>query len=99
MIGLKGGDGPSGHRPKHTVNRSGIVAIPLQLRLHVHHHLVRRQIVIPVDRTIVLVSVAGIVAPGRVPIPSIPVIWRAEIKGDAWMMTFPPNTIVPFPVI
>jgi hypothetical protein len=77
-----------------------IITLLLQRGLHVGDNLIRGQIVIGVDRTVVSIICVRIIAPGRIPIPSIPVIPSTESEHDAVVMTVPPAPIAPHrPVI
>src|SRR4029077_14950671 len=60
------------------------------------NHLIRRQVVVRVDRPIVrIIRVAGIVTPGRVPISAVPVIISTADKDDTVVMASPPTAVVP----
>jgi hypothetical protein len=67
----------------------------VQRGLHVGDNLIRGQIVIGVDKTVVGIICARVVTPGRVSIASIPIIPSTETEQDAVVMTVPPVPLVP----
>ena len=82
-------------RPEQAVNVALIITLLLQRSLHVGDNLIRGQIVIGVDRSVVGVICARIVTPGRVPIARIPIIPSTESEHDAVVMTVPPAPLMP----
>ena len=87
-------DGLSSHRSENTVDRATIITLTLESLLHIYNHLVWRQAIVTVDRAVVRVVIARIVAPGRVPISRVPVVGRAEVKRDPWVVAPIPTAIV-----
>src|SRR5437588_12155452 len=96
MVALVIGDRRARERPEQTVHFAVIISLLLQRRLHVGNHLIGRQIVIAVDRSVIwIIRVAGIVAPGRVPKSVVPIIISPTEESDAAVTVSPPTPIVP----
>src|SRR6266446_7934892 len=96
MVTLVVRDSRAREVPKQTVHFAVIISLLLQCRLHIGNHLIGRQIVIAVDRSVIrIIRVAGIVAPGRIPEPGVPVIPSPTEESDATVMLSPPTPVVP----
>src|SRR5207245_7345195 len=96
LVALVIGDRRARERPKQTVHFAVIISLLLQRRLHVGNHLIGRQIVIAVDRSVIrIIRVAGIVAPGRIPEPGVPVIPSPAEESNATVTLSPPIPVVP----
>src|ERR1700730_409882 len=89
-------DGRARERSQQAIHFAVIISLLLQCRLHVGHHLIGRQIVIAIDRSVIwIIRVAGIVAPGRVPKSVVPVIISPTEESDAVVTASPPTPVVP----
>ena len=99
MVSLEGCDGLTRHRSKLSVNWTGIITVPLQLCLHIDHDLVRRQIAVTINRTVVRIVSVPIVTPRRIPVSSIPEIPASADKDDAVVVAAPPSSIMPLPMV
>src|SRR6266446_2115981 len=96
MVALVVRDSRAREGPKQTVHFAVIISLLLQCRLHIGNHLIGRQIVIAVDRSVIwIIRVAGIVAPSWIPEPEVPVIPSPTDEYDATVMVSPPNPVVP----
>src|SRR5438876_445590 len=96
MVTLVTRDRGARERPKQTVHFAVIISLLLQCRLHVGNYLIGRQIVITVDRSVIrIIRVAGIVAPGRIPEPGVPVIPSPAEESNATVTLSPPIPVVP----
>src|ERR1700680_1635170 len=96
MVALVIRDGRARERSEQAVHVAVIMSLLLQCRLHVGYYLIGRQIVIPVDRSVIwIIRVAGIVAPGRVPKSVVPIIISSTEESDAIVMPSPPTSVVP----
>src|SRR5207237_7942573 len=96
LVPLVIGDGRTRQRTEQTVHFAVIISLLLQRRLHVGNHLIGRQIVIAVDRSVIwIIRIAGIVAPGRVPKSVVPVIISPTEESDAVVTVSPPTPVVP----
>src|SRR5437773_12570736 len=96
MVTLVTRDRGARERPKQTVHFAVIISLLLQCRLHVRNHLIGRQIVIAVDRSVIrIIRVAGIVAPSWIPEPEVPVLPSPTDEYDAPVMVSPANAVVP----
>ena len=90
-------DRRAGKWPKQTIHFAVIVALLLQRQLDIADHLIGRQIVVSVDRTVIwIIRVTRIVAPGRIPEASIPIIISAVHQDDTGVMVRPPISVVPY---
>ena len=77
-----------------------IIPLLLQRGLDVGDNLIRRQVVISVDRAVISVIGVGRVTPRWVPPAGIPVEPSTECENDTVVMTVPPTPLVPHrPVI
>jgi hypothetical protein len=84
-----------GQRTQHAINSVSIVAEPLQCTLHIRDNLVRRQSVIALDPTIILIiGVVGVVAPSGVPPTGVPSPITPVDQYDGSTMMLPPVMIV-----
>src|SRR5882762_10521683 len=99
MVSLESCDRLTRHRSKLSVNRAGVVTVPLQLCLHVDHDLVRRQIAVTIDRTVVRIVSVSVVTPRRIPVTPVPEIPASANKDDAVVVAAPPTPIMPLPVV
>src|SRR5436309_2379446 len=99
MVRLEGGDGLPRHRSELSVNRAGIITIPLQLGLDFDHDLVRRQVAVTINRTVVRIVSARVVTPRRVPVTAIPEIPASTNEDDPVVVAAPPTPIMPLSVI
>src|SRR3982074_994824 len=73
-----------------------IITLRLQRLLDVRHDLVWREIVIPVNRTVVrIIDLRRLVAPCRIPEARIPIIPSATNQHDSRIMHRPPLPVVP----
>ena len=76
---------------------SSIIAELLEHALHVDDYLVRQQIAIGVNRSVVIVPlIIGIVSPGRIRISRIPIIVSASDEHDDDIVLLPPIAVMPF---
>ena len=83
-------------RSKQTIDFALIIALLLQGGLHICDHLIRWQIVIAVDRSVIrIIGICLIVAPSRVPIAGVPIIRSPTDHDDAVVTLSPPTLIVP----
>ena len=99
MVSLESCDCLSRHRSELPVDRAGVVTVPLQLCLHVDHDLVRRQIAVTIDRTVVRIVSVSVVTPRRIPVTPVPEIPASANKDDAVVVAAPPTPIMPLPVV
>jgi hypothetical protein len=99
MVSLEGCDRLPRHRSKNAIDRSSIIPIPLQLGLDVDHDLVRRQVAVTVNRTVVRIVSVWIVTPRWIPVARIPEIPASANKDDAVVVAAPPTPIMPLPVV
>ena len=78
-----------------------IITLLLQGRLHIGNDLIeRRGVVAHINRPIVWIIGSGrIVAPGRIPISSIPVVPPATDQAQVVVMGAPPALVVPLGLI
>ena len=95
MVALVIYDRRSSKRPEQTIDFTMIITLLSQRGLHVCDHLVGRQIVIGVDRTVVCVIGSWVVAPSRDPVSPIPSIPSTVYENDAVVMIPPPVPVVP----
>src|SRR5437899_3461179 len=97
VVLLVSGQGAASVNSQRTVDVSGIVAELLERVLHVHDDLVRQQIAIGVNRSVVIVAlIIGIVSPSRIPISRVLIIVPASDQHDNDVVLFPPIVVVPF---
>lgn len=86
-----------------TIDRAVVITLVVQLGLDICDHLVRRQIIVAVDRTIVGIIRVRIISPARIPIARIKEEWeRLRIDGnenDSVAVVPPPTAIVPLRLI
>src|SRR6266436_5629769 len=82
-------------RPEQTIHFPLIITLLLQCGLDVCDHLIGRQIVIAVDRSVISVIRIGSIAPRWYPPARIPGIPSTEYEDDAVVMAPPPNLVVP----
>src|SRR5437763_16670597 len=99
MVSLESCDCLSRHRSELPVDRAGVVTVPLQLCLHVDHDLVRRQIALTIDRTVVRIVSVSVLTPRRIPVTPVPEIPASANKDDAVVVAGPPPPIMPLPVV
>src|SRR5437879_9184363 len=99
MVSLESCDCLSRHRSELPVDRAGVVPVPLQLCLHVDHDLVRRQIAVTIDRTVVRIVSVSDLTPRRIPVTPVPEIPASANKDDAVVVAAPPTPIMPLPVV
>ena len=99
IVGLVGCDGFPGHRSKYPIDRSIVVTGARQLFLNVDCHLVRRQFVVGVDRSVVHITHGRRITPCREPVARVPVIPAVVHEDDPIVVASPPTTIVPLPVV
>src|SRR5436309_14336422 len=99
MVSLESCDSLSRHRSELPVDRAGVVTVPLQLCLHVDHDLVRRQIAVTIDRTVVRIVSVSVVTPRLIPVTPVPEIPASANKDDAVVVAAPPTPIMPLPVV
>src|SRR5437773_5062372 len=86
VIALEIGNGTARERPNETVHVAMIITLLLEGGLYICDYLVRRQVIVSVDRTVPGIVCVGIVAPGREPITSVPVIRGTEHKDNIVMV-------------
>src|SRR5258708_18103509 len=98
MVSLEGCDSLPRHWSKSAIDRAGIITVPLQLCLHVDHDLVRRQIAVTIDRTVVRIVSVSVVTPRRIPVTPVPEIPASANKDDPVVVDAPPTPIMPLPV-
>jgi len=97
VITLKIGKGRSRLYVKRTGYWAAVVARLLQCHLNVRDDLIRQEITVSVNRSVVIVIIIErIVAPGRIPIASIQEIISTAYENDVGAMLPPPVAIVPF---
>src|SRR6266480_2198530 len=82
-------------RPEQTIHFTLIITLLLQGSLDIGDHLIRRQVVIGVNRAIIWIIRVGIVAPGGVPVARIQGIPSTKYEYDVVRMAAPPVPIVP----
>src|SRR3984893_1885271 len=99
MVSLKGRDCLPGHRTENSVNRPRVITVALQLRLHVHDHLIGGKVIVAVNGAIVGIVSSRTVTPGRIPVTRVPVIPTATDEDNPIVMASPPTAIVPLSVI
>src|SRR6266480_89623 len=99
MVSLESCDGLTRHRSQLSVNRAGIVTVPLQLCLHLNNYLVRGQVAVTVDRSVVRIVRIRIVTPCWIPVTRVPVPPIATYKDDAAVIVAPPSAIMPLSVV
>src|SRR5437588_1309253 len=99
MVSLESCNGLSRHWSKNTIDRSGIITVPLQLGLDFNHDLVGRQIAVTIDRTIVRIISVRSVTPCRIPVSSIPEVPASADKDDSVVVAAPPIPVMPLSVI
>jgi len=99
VVGLESRDGLPGVTSEDPVDRAIVVAVALQLGLHIHHHPVGRQIVVSIDWAVIRVIIPRVVTPCWIPVTRVPEIPPTSEKGKAIVMTSPPVLVVPLPVI
>src|SRR5256886_2800599 len=99
VVGLEICDGLLGHRPKDTIDRSIVITVALQLRLHIGNSLIGNQSIVSVDWAIVWIISLCVITPCRIPVARIPVIPAAVHKDDPIVMASPPIAIVPLPLV
>src|SRR4051812_47282612 len=95
MIRLEGSQGITSLRSENAIDLAGIIAVVAELNLNVHHHLVRRKRAVTVDRTIVGIDVARLIAPGRIPVTGIPEVPAAADKDQPVIVASVPPAVVP----
>src|SRR5437899_1573522 len=97
VVLLVSGQGAASVNSQRTVDVSGIVAELLERVLHVHDDLVRQQIAIGVNRSVIIVAlIVRIVSPSRIPISRVLIIIPASDQHDNDIVLFPPIVVVPF---
>src|SRR5205823_704698 len=97
VVLLVSGNGAASVNSQRTVDVACVVAELLERVLHVDDDLVRQQIAIGVNRSVVIVAlVVGIVSPRRIPISGVPIIVSASDQHDNDVVLFPPIVVVPF---
>src|SRR5262249_34110048 len=97
---LVGCDGFPGHRSKDPVDRSIVITGSRQRFLNIDGHLVRRQSVVRVDRTVVHITHRRRITPCREPVARVPVPPAVVVhENDPVIVTSPPTAIVPVPII
>jgi hypothetical protein len=99
VVSLEGCDCLSGHATKDAIDRAGIITVPLQLSLHFDHDLVRRQVAVTINWTVVRIVSVWIVTPRWIPVARIPEIPASANKDDAVVVAAPPTPIMPLPVV
>src|SRR5205085_6288211 len=80
-------------------NRASIVTTALQLCLNINHDLVRCQLIVSVDWSIVRIISARVIAPGWIPVTVVPVPPSAADEGNSVVVMPPPVAVVRLPVI
>src|SRR5436190_22763562 len=96
VIALIIGDRTTRERSNKAIHFSVVITLLLQRCLRIRNHLVWRQPVVGVDRSIPRIIGVGIVTPSWEPVARVPVIRRSERKRDVvTVMTAPPVLIVP----
>src|SRR6266487_1170875 len=95
MIGLKRSNSISRCRSEHAIDWSGVITVLLQLRLHVHYHLIRRQTVVGVDRAVIRIIRSWEITQRRKP--------KTSVKEESVVIDYddpevlsPPVTIMKF---
>src|ERR1700730_17788563 len=99
MVSLEGRDCLPGHRTENSVNRPRVIPVALQLRLHVHDHLIGGKVIVAVNGAIVGIVSSRTVTPGRIPVTRVPVIPAATYEDNPIVRASPPTAIVPCSVI
>src|SRR5438034_3371196 len=99
VVGLEICDGLLSHRSKDAIDRSIVVTVALQLRLHIGNYLIGSQSIVSVDWAIVWIISLCVITPCRIPVARIPVIPAAVHKDDPIVMASPPIAIVPLPLV
>src|SRR5438552_14545407 len=100
MVSLVIGQCCTGERSEETIHLAMIITLLLQRSLNVGGHLIRWQIVVSVDRAVVGIICAGIIAPCWIPKACIPKIPATENKNETAVITMPPVSVMPLsPVI
>src|SRR5437879_7874542 len=99
MVSLESCDRLSRRWSKNSIDRAIVIAVALELGLNFCNDLVRRQIAVTINRSVVWIIGVRIVAPCRKPITGIPVPPTATYKNDAVEVAGPPSAIVPRSVV
>src|SRR5581483_428464 len=100
MVSLESCQCSPGLRPQNSINRSGVITLAAQDKLHIDDYLVGRETgVTGVDWPVIPVPGIRIVAPARIPIAGVPVPPAAKDKDDARVMSAPPIAVMPLSLI
>jgi len=99
VVSLKGCQRLPRFRSEDSIGLPDVIAVMLQLDLHVHDNLVGRQIAVAVNGPIIRIISVRIVPPGRIPITRIPIPPPAAHKNDSRVVISPPAAVMPSPVV
>src|SRR4029450_8932634 len=95
VVALVIGDSITRKRADQAIDIAVIIPWLVQRRLHVGDALIRRQIVLAVNRAVVGIIGTPVVAPSREPVAAIPIIRSPKHENDARVIVPPPISIMP----